>query len=206
MSDLKCVWYPQDENGFVAGPDCGAPATHISCLPHSNSPTCELHKCKCATVIGAKTSKTAPSRLRIQLREFHAKMGRPICDVPALPSRDRILLRARLVLEEAMEFVEACGYDVGDIIGEIRARVSRDAPFQSASLVDMVDALADIDYVVEGSRLELGVDGGPIADEVHRTNMAKADGPVREAGKRLKPEGWAPADIARELRKQGWKA
>ena len=63
----------------------------------------------------------------------------------------------------------------------------------------------DLDYVVEGTRLEFEIDGGPIAVEVHRSNMAKVGGPVREDGKRLKPPGWTPPDIAGELRKQGWK-
>ncbi len=33
-------------------------------------------------------------------------------------------------------------------------------------------------------------------DEVHRSNMAKVGGPIRGDGKRLKPEGWTPPDVA----------
>ena len=71
-------------------------------------------------------------------------------------------------------------------------------------LPEFIDATHDLDYVVEGTRLECGVDGAPIAAEVHRANMAKAHGPMREDGKRLKPEGWTPPDIEGELVKQGW--
>jgi predicted HAD superfamily Cof-like phosphohydrolase len=63
--------------------------------------------------------------------------------------------------------------------------------------------MADLDYVVEGTRLEFGIDGEPIAAEVHRANMAKTEGPVAPDGKRLKPPGWTPPDIAGVLRKQG---
>jgi len=41
----------------------------------------------------------------------------------------------------------------------------------------------------------LGIDLRPFFREVHRTNMLKTTGPVREDGKRLKPEGWQPPRI-----------
>lgn len=37
-------------------------------------------------------------------------------------------------------------------------------------------------------------------DEIHRSNMAKVDGPVRDDGKILKPEGWVPPDVAGVLK------
>jgi predicted HAD superfamily Cof-like phosphohydrolase len=52
--------------------------------------------------------------------------------------------------------------------------------------------------VVEGARLELGIDGAPIA-AVHEANMKKVSGEVRADGKRLKPPGWKPPDINLEL-------
>ncbi len=42
----------------------------------------------------------------------------------------------------------------------------------------------------------LSVDLVPFFREVHRTNMLKVSGPIREDGKRLKPEGWQPPRIA----------
>ena len=41
----------------------------------------------------------------------------------------------------------------------------------------------------------LGMDLQPFFEEVHRTNMLKTTGPVREDGKVLKPEGWKPPRI-----------
>ena len=133
-------------------------------------------------------------------------MGVPYGDHPKTPSPDRVRLRASLVMEEAIEFLEAC-FGANAYTGALRAQadVVINACAVHIDLVEAVDALADIDYVVEGSRLEFGIDGGPIAAEVHRANMAKVGGPVREDGKRLKPPGWTPPDIAGELRKQGWR-
>jgi predicted HAD superfamily Cof-like phosphohydrolase len=63
-----------------------------------------------------------------------------------------------------------------------------------------------LDYVVEGTRLEFGIDGESIAEEVHRTNMLKTDGPTSPEGKRLKPPGWEPPRIAMilEVQKNLW--
>lgn len=67
-----------------------------------------------------------------------------------------------------------------------------------------VDGLGDLIYVCVGTALRWGVDLSPIMEAIHRANMAKVGGPVREDGKRLKPAGWTPPDIAALLRAQGW--
>jgi predicted HAD superfamily Cof-like phosphohydrolase len=87
-------------------------------------------------------------------------------------------LRASLIEEEARETVEAIR--AGDLLGAI-------------------DGMCDVLCVIYGTAAEFGVDLAPFWDEVHRTNMAKAGGPVREDGKRLKPEGWQPPDLSRVL-------
>ena len=75
--------------------------------------------------------------------------------------------------------------------------------------MELADALGDLDYVIEGFRLVCGINGEPIADEIQRSNLAKldADGkPIRRYdGKLLKPPGWTPPDIERELLAQGWQ-
>jgi predicted HAD superfamily Cof-like phosphohydrolase len=140
--------------------------------------------------------------IREQVTEFHKAMGVPIADNPTVPDAERVRLRLRLIAEEFGEFCEAIGYpiDLPDF----------DASWNgSMSIVDLADALADLDYVIEGTRLEFGINGEPIAAEVHRSNMAKLDrngrAVVREDGKILKPLTWTPPDIAGELRKQGWE-
>lgn len=148
------------------------------------------------------------TKLRDQLIEFHQAAGQPVLERPQVPPDDRVRLRLKLVAEECFEFLEASLSDA-EALEEAKALVLQAILNQEID-VDMIkaaDALGDIDYVVEGSRLEFGVKGEPIADEIHRANMAKF-GPgswVREDGKIMKPPGWRPPDIARELRKQGWK-
>lgn len=147
------------------------------------------------------------SDLRLQVEEFHKAIGQPVLDTPTIPSDDRIRLRLRLVTEEFFELLKACVDDtfkssiklVEDRVGYI----IKESPLR-VDLPEVADALADIDYVNEGFRLELGINGLPIAEAVHISNMSKSGGPVVD-GKQKKPEGWTPPDIAGELVKQGWK-
>jgi predicted HAD superfamily Cof-like phosphohydrolase len=152
---------------------------------------------------------TRISTLSRQVAEFHKAVGQPILDKPQVPSEERIRLRLRLITEEFFELLDAAGLPLlvskAFVMSVINAETFRNGENQSTvSMVDLADAVADLDYVVEGTRLEFGINGAPIADEVHRSNMLKASGPVRADGKRLKPPGFQPPDVEGELRKQGW--
>ena len=149
-----------------------------------------------------------------QVAEFHRVMGIPDRSTPGLVNESTLRLRMRLVLEEAFELAEAC-LDTSDATSmmlvlmhgrAILDLVSR-APL-SPDLPGIADALGDIDYVVAGTRLQLGIRAAPVADAIHAANMAKAPGGVvsRDAyGKVLKPFDWSPPDIAGALRAQGWR-
>ena len=104
--------------------------------------------------------------------EFHRALDIPIGETPAIRRGE---LRAKLIEEEA---AETC------------------AAIRAGNLVEAIDGLCDVLCVVYGAALEFGIDLDPFWREVHRTNMAKKDGPVRDDGKRLKPPGWTPPDIA----------
>lgn len=128
-----------------------------------------------------------PQTIQEQVREFHEKFGVPILPLPAEPPVGRVILRWRLIKEEVDELARSLG-QLGAASGLDLARVA--------------DDLADIAYVVEGACLEFGIDSAAVLAEVHRANMAKVGGPVREDGKILKPEGWKPPDIASVLARQ----
>lgn len=96
------------------------------------------------------------------------------------------VLRSRLILEEAREFVQAAGCRAyGDSCEKI-------APHDP---VEMIDAMVDLLVVTYGAAVAAGIDIDLFWEEVHRTNLAKVGGPVREDGKILKPAGWVPPDI-----------
>lgn len=116
------------------------------------------------------------------VREFHEALDIPIEPHPTLATEERRRLRWALISEESNEVFEA---------------------LESADLVGIADGLADLIYVAVGTAIELGIPLDRVWDEVHRSNMAKRGGPVREDGKRLKPEGWQPPDIKRALGMEG---
>lgn len=154
--------------------------------------------------------------LREQVAEFHAAMDMKDPATPTIPSDDRVRLRAKLIAEEFFEVMEAMfsraeRNNIEDLHSKMLG-IIKDGWVQ-VDMPELADGMGDLDYVVEGTRLEFGIDGEPIAAEIHRTNMAKFIGepvwsePASPGGarKRLKPVGWTPPDITGELRKQGWK-
>ena len=71
-------------------------------------------------------------------------------------------------------------------------------------MVEVLDALADIGYILAGTIINHGMQHiyDDAFNEVHRSNMAKlVNGKVirREDGKVLKPEGWQPPQLAQFL-------
>lgn len=141
-------------------------------------------------------------KIRGQVQAFHIAMDIPVLYKPQIPSDDRVRLRLNLIAEESFEIFEACGLDVKSLKEQLFAKIK-----ESELKIDfpkLVDGFGDTDYVVEGARLEFGVDGEGIADEIQAANMRKTNGPLREDGKRLKPPGWVGPDIEKVLLSQGW--
>lgn len=150
-----------------------------------------------------------PTKLSSQVATFMAMVNQDLPSKPTIPADNIVRLRLRLVLEEAFELVEACAsnpYSISDI-KELCCdtfNVINNMPIK-VDLPEYADALADLDYVVDGGRAAFGINGEPIADAVHAANLAKLGGPVDPNGKARKPAGWTPPDIHGELVKQGWR-
>jgi predicted HAD superfamily Cof-like phosphohydrolase len=148
--------------------------------------------------------------IRDQVLAFHRAGDIPVLDAPQVPDEDRVRLRARLVAEEFFELMTALYADAPVLVlirlcgvaQRVDDFICNESP--APDLVKLADACADLDYVVEGTRLEFGIDGAPIADAVHASNMAKFGEGSRERadGKIEKPPGWKPPDIAALIREQ----
>ncbi|NQD72738.1 hypothetical protein HP439_18600 [Sphingobacterium shayense] len=87
--------------------------------------------------------------------EFHKTFQHPILDKPTIPSQTRCDLRVALIAEELKELEEAI--------------VNKD-------LIEIADALCDIQYVLSGAVLEFGFKDkfSDLFEEVQRSNMSKA--------------------------------
>ena len=102
---------------------------------------------------------------------------------PELPDAETRLLRARLVFEEALEFVKGCGCTVtmrlaGSNGKEDAAVIDKIgvvlAPNVTPDFVEYVDGCIDQLVVTYGALNAAGVKALPAWDEVQRSNMSKA--------------------------------
>jgi predicted HAD superfamily Cof-like phosphohydrolase len=97
-----------------------------------------------------------------QVADFHRTFNAPILDTPQIPSDQRCQLRVSLLQEELNELSQA---------------------IKDNDLVEIADALCDIQYVLSGAVLEFGL-GDKFVDlfnEVQRSNMSKACSTEEEA-------------------------
>lgn len=127
-----------------------------------------------------------------QVREFHETYGLPVMNEQNINDDKTNALRINLLAEELDELKEAL--DNGD-------------------LVETLDALIDLQYVLDGAFLSFGLHG--VKDEafaeVHRSNMSKLgeDGkPIRREsdGKVLKGPNYFKPDMAQFIKDKKEKA
>lgn len=132
--------------------------------------------------------------------DFHNAMGQPVYRELHTPGDDRVKLRADLIFEECLEFMESVfdgfeAYSYDDYETHVRWGTG-----VKVDHVALADGLADLIYVCIGAANEFGIPLDKVWAEVHRSNMAKIgpNGEVkrREDGKVIKPDGWTPPDIA----------
>jgi len=97
-----------------------------------------------------------------QVAEFHSTFKHPILPTPTIPSMERCKLRVELLAEELKELQQA---------------------IDDKDMVEIADALCDLQYVLSGAILEFGLGERfkDLFDEVHRSNMSKACKDIEEA-------------------------
>ncbi|GJL84883.1 MAG: hypothetical protein DHS20C02_06580 [Micavibrio sp.] len=121
-----------------------------------------------------------------QVQEFHETYGLPVKEKPHITDAQTNELRINLLAEELEELQEA---------------------LKDGDIVEVLDALTDLQYVLDGAYLSFGLHDVKTAafDEVHASNMSKLgeDGkPIRREGdgKVLKgPNYWKP-DLAKFIK------
>jgi predicted HAD superfamily Cof-like phosphohydrolase len=97
-----------------------------------------------------------------QVAEFHRTFQHPIEPQPVIPAPERCRLRVALLAEELKELQEA---------------------IDNQNIVEVADALCDLQYVLSGAVLEfgLGKQFKDLFDEVQRSNMSKTCKTLAEA-------------------------
>lgn len=158
-------------------------------------------------------------------REFHTRFGFAVNSQvqlnPSVTDRER---RLRLILEEFKELCDAMGFDLiaegetGECISVFESLTVEHQEGSRYDPVETADALGDINVVVAGTAIELGIPQPIIDMEIYLSNMTKlgedgycifngitpgyregelgyrADAPV---GKGLKGPNYVPPNVAR---------
>jgi predicted HAD superfamily Cof-like phosphohydrolase len=140
-------------------------------------------------------------RYQKEIREFMEAARQSVADKPSAPTDDVRILRGRLTLEEALEFIAASGLTLSFAVGSELHTITKDTKFHivasgEADLVEVADSIADIGYVNYGAACAYGLDMEPLEKEVHRNNMTKfVDGWFDEHGKLRKGPSYKPVDL-----------
>lgn len=153
------------------------------------------------------------------VRQFHVTYGHPVSQELTKNTAFYRRLRVQLVLNELAELAQALGVPIElevkpvadngdpldkDVMNGMRKR-EWVAPVElcysdaNVDIVETADALADLDYVIQGANLTFGIPAGLVMYEVHASNMSKLgpDGkPILDAnGKVVKGPNFREPDI-----------
>ena len=135
---------------------------------------------------------------------FMRRAGQEAPLSPVIPDAGTRVLRAKLMLEEALETVRALGVSVCMRGAEVSMDGLVFEDTGDPSIEEVVDGCADISVVTVGTLIAFGVDDEPVLEEVDGANLRKF-GPgarVRQDGKWIKPPDWVPPDIKGVLVRQ----
>ena len=148
------------------------------------------------------------------VKEFTEGTGTVCPDKPVAMSKEQVMFLSKMILDEVMEFTATvCGPEESKNTLKEFIDNSKDLPrgdYTQGSveqISEQVDALVDIYYYSLNAATKVGQDMSAVFKIVHKANMAKRVPETgkfikREDGKILKPVGWKPPNIVKEIEKQ----
>ena len=145
-----------------------------------------------------------------RVREFMRLAGQLIPAEPIIPTEEVCKLRATLILEEALETIDALGFTVRvrslyndcTILKDVVDCIPHGDP---PDLIEIADGCADTIVVSTGTLISCGVPLEPLLELIDASNLAKMGNghSIRSDGKVIKPANWKAPDISGLLRSLG---
>lgn len=134
-----------------------------------------------------------------RVRQFMERAGQATRNTPQVPPRSELELRARLIMEEALETVRALGFTPRMSVYGSTVSIESISfePNSAPDLVGIADGCADVSVVTVGTLISCGIPDVELLRLVDESNLAKF-GPGsyrREDGKWCKGPHWTPPDI-----------
>lgn len=130
----------------------------------------------------------------LKVRDFMLSAQQACREKPTAQIGDKeIELRLDLIAEELIELASACG---------VRVEIQTVFKYPTVNLVEVLDALTDLRYVIYGTYLSFGLArvSTNAFNEVHASNMSKTQGGLlvrNELGKVQKPATYFPPNLGK---------
>lgn len=143
------------------------------------------------------------NKIQSQVKDFMLKAQQSCPDKPEVPSLESRILRARLSLEEVLEFIEASGLElkIPATLHDKSAHMDYFNIVESSNppnIAEIADSIGDLSYVNYGAANAWGIDMEEIEDAIHLNNMTKFnDGWVDENGKLRKGPNYEPVNLSK---------
>ncbi len=122
---------------------------------------------------------------RDEVMEFNAAFRLTARTTLTELSEDERLLRGKLLLEEVLEHIISglglelsyglthSGTTIRYLLPEkLKLRIDPDIPYNP---IETADGLGDINYIIHGTALTMGIDLDAVTTEIHKSNMSKLD-------------------------------
>lgn len=161
---------------------------------------CGKEECLCWSGLG--TLNKTPHQQRVE--EFMLRASQDVPSRPTRPEEAVLRLRARLILEEALETLRALGYD---IVFDPEANDYTVVDCNTGlDMIEAVDGCCDLSVVTIGTLSALGVGDRPVLTAIDQSNLEKfaGDGHLDRHGKWIKNSDWKAPNLKRLLVQQGW--
>jgi predicted HAD superfamily Cof-like phosphohydrolase len=149
------------------------------------------------------------------VKEFTEGANNVKCPTTPSPmNKEEVTFCLKMVLSEMTELAQTVTSSHDEAIKLMIECLGTDPSHQPKNdteeeiIADQADAMVDAWYYMLNCASKKGMDISSVFDRVHEANMNKRDPKTgqfirRETdGKILKPEGWKPADIVGEIRRQ----
>ena len=113
-----------------------------------------------------------------RVKKFMQKAGQDTPEGVTIPDEATRRLRAKLILEEALETIEALGFETRDTAGKLVSygEASLHDVFPP-NLVEIADGCADLKVVTTGTLIAFGIKDGELQEAVDRANLQKFEPP-----------------------------
>ncbi len=139
-----------------------------------------------------------------RVKTLMIKAGQECPDKPTIPSYEIRKLRAKLILEEAEETINALGFQSRCCYTLDELDVEPLGEYNKLNIKDVIDGCIDTIVVTTGTLISYGVKDVNPSLLVDLNNLDKfgPGGYRREDGKWIKPPGHKPPDLEAEIERQ----